>query len=400
MVEQKAKLPDKQTPDKKATRGRELECSDVEFYLEVREKGSLPPLLRERVEPGHLQPLVEDAIWSGQRSGTVGDYPGELETAVRPVFGKALPGARGAQDVVGFRVDIRQDDRQIFTREYGTDVVRNRGQLLLQSLLEAKRLEKLEMGELRVVVGRPQPSATSPSATSPSAEASRNTPPGAVSFPKGRVRLERRKLAWSPGQLSTWQAGATLVNEAAFKKDDVQIFIRRQAFEAARTYCSAAGPNEAGALLVGRVFRQVEPYPELFAVIEAAVEARHAEQTQYSLTPTTETYVHFERQLERRREHLGRPEEMQLGIAHGHRFLPAMGADGKPLCPACPSRATCELDSAFYSTDDEQFHRALYATQPYAVGIVFGLTPREEDKVRIYRFSGGLLAERSLWQVE
>ena len=54
----------------------------------------------------------------------------------------------------------------------------------------------------------------------------------------------------------------------------------------------------------------------------------------------------------------------------------------------------------YFSTDDVQFHKAFFTKRAFSVSLVFGLSPREEDKVRIYGFTDGIVKERSLWLVD
>ena len=357
-----------------------------EFEIEVRLRGEARPLIRESIDRGYLQPLIEDAIFTAQRRGMMEGDSNAAECAVEPVFG----GGRGR--LAGVRVHLRRsllagsatrtdaETDSHLAMEYDLEILKPLQNRAVARLLQEKRLSPNDDYETSVHAHRPQVPFNS--------------------APSDQSAARRAPLLWMDGELEAWQRRATLLNEELQREDDPQVFILRQAFEAARSFSRAGGTREGGALLVGRLVRQVHPQRELFAVIEAAFEARHADQQQFSLTLSNETYLYFEKQLARRRHRLGRPEEMHLGIAHGHNFLPALGADGGALCPSCPKRTTCDLDSAFYSADDGQFHRGLYNKQPFAVGIVFGLTPREEDRVRVFGASKGVLKERSIWLVD
>lgn len=354
-----------------------------QFEVELRHAGGGAAIAREAAAPEYLRPLAEDALWYAQRKGWIGqDRSGSL-CEVEPVFS-----TRRGKPVEKLKLHVLRrangspispglpSAAPIVTREYSlavfADVTDN---LVVRSLAE-KRMTSDDKYDVLV-----------------HARESLEEPE-----PHMNVVVKQAPLRWVEGSLGEWRERSELLGEAVHDDEATQVFILQEAFDAARDFCRAGGAREGGAMLVGRLYRQVDPEPDLFAVVEAAFEARHADQQVFSLSLSPDTFLQFERQLERRRKRLGRPEELELGFSHGHNFLPAVDSQtAEPLCPACEKRSSCALDTAFFSTVDLQFQRAFFAKRVFSIGVVFGLTPRGEDKVRVYGFSDGVLKERSLW---
>ncbi|MCZ6793588.1 MAG: hypothetical protein O7J95_08250, partial [Planctomycetota bacterium] len=312
-----------------------------------------------------------------------GPDPGAVRYDLEPVFATDDPTA-----VEGFRLEVARktggpaadgEEGRRLRQDYPLDVLREPLHNLRLRLLAEKKLEASEELELRVLARRPEPRE-------------------GAALPE--VVVEETPQRWVPGRLEDWLPRSSLLGEHAHVEEDTPVFVLRAAHENALRYCRAAGDREGGAMLVGRVFQQVTPSPELFVVVEAAFEARHADQQSFSFTFTTETFLYLERQLARRRRRLGRPEEVLAGMVHSHPFLPALDKDGQPLCPACRQRPTCKLNSAFYSGADELFHRAVFARSAFAVGIVLGRDPRGEEVLRVFGVRRGLVEERSIWIVD
>jgi hypothetical protein len=204
------------------------------------------------------------------------------------------------------------------------------------------------------------------------------------------------------GCLADWRAGATPVGPVDDALDH-PLFITDRVLDIARHFSRKPGENEGGALLLGRLYRQTGPEPEIFAVLDDAIEARHAENQPLSLDLTAATFAYFDLQLERRRTRLGRVHEVAQAFAHAHNFLPAAPEDRQP-CGECHLRAACPFSSAFYSSRDAEFHRALFARQPYAVGLVWGYKVSEtegkhEDDLRAFCLHGNGPRRRGFYQI-
>lgn len=209
--------------------------------------------------------------------------------------------------------------------------------------------------------------------------------------------VKRKPLPLVEGRMSDWLKRSEPVGPVQTR--DYPLFVTERALELSRTYCRRPVDKEGGALMLGRLFRQLEPEPEIFGVIEDAIEAKYAEEKQFSLDLTTQGFAHLQTQLHIRRTRLGKADELALGFSHSHPFLPSVDEDGKPKCPGCELRPTCNLSSSFYSSRDTEFHRALFARQSYAVGLVWGLSPREEDDLRVYTLDGTSPRQRGYYKV-
>ncbi|MBI4584935.1 MAG: hypothetical protein HY717_13055 [Planctomycetes bacterium] len=329
-------------------------------------------------------PIIDDGLWFAQRRGVIGMDRSRARWELLPVF---VNGSGGQVRSLRMRVS---ESGPALSRDYSLGVFQEPAQELLRELMKDGKLGLEDEIVTQVLAFRPQPAARSPIAAAG---------PRAAASPAVTPVVEERPLPVLPGRLEEWQGRAAAVNPQSGQEGDTPVFILRSVFERARASCRRPGELEGGAFLTGRLYRQAEPVPEIFLAVEGSFEASHALQERFSLTFTAGTYGAFEEQLERRRRRLNRPEEILAGVAHGHGFLPGLGEDRQPLCPACPKRAECGLHSAFYSSDDLAYHRALFSRLPFALGLVFGLDPREHDVVRAYGYRDGSIQERSFWLV-
>ena len=366
-----------------------LSSSSVDFHVEVRRpEGEV--LAREDIPRAYLQPIVEEALWRAWRNGSVGDDRSALWWDVQPRLGRD-----GRANAVA-ELELHVGDghttvdgapaKTARTQRFSMDVFDEPAQEVVRRLLAARVLTAGDRYEVTILAHVPQEELRAPA----SAEA-------ASSF---HVVHRESVPPLVEGRLEDWQARSTLLNPDAADEHDTPVFITESALEQAHRFCRRPGVREGGAALVGELKRQWQPKPEIFVVIDGCFEALHADRTRFSLTPTTDTYRHFEKQLALRRRRLGRPAELLLGIAHGHNFAPALDEQHNALCPSCPKQATCTLNSAYYSLDDSRFHKALFTKQVFAVGLVWGFTPREEDVLRVYGFRNGALRERAIHRVD
>jgi hypothetical protein len=215
-----------------------------------------------------------------------------------------------------------------------------------------------------------------------------------------KISVHEAPLHLTPGSLNDWLHRSTLLDGAVHRSEDTPVFISRDTLLQAREWCRLPGSLEGGALLVGRLFEQTSPEHEIFLLVEGAIEARHSQQEQFSLTLTPETFKHLQRRLELRRKRLKRPGEILLGTAHGHNFGPSVDEKGAARCPACDRRASCLLHTATMSGEDHLYHKALFARQPFAIGLVWGLDARSNDVLKAFGFRDGTFQERSVWIVD
>lgn len=216
--------------------------------------------------------------------------------------------------------------------------------------------------------------------------------PATAANPGVKATVKRDPLPLLEGQLEDFLKFAEPCGEMDEK--DHHIFLPKELFERAREYCFKTGKQEGGAMMLARMYRQTEPEPDIFAVVHAVVELRHAKQSQFGFEPTSETFADLNTQMNLRRNRLGFPDEMPSVLVHNHPFEPSVRDDGEANCPTCPLQKECQLTSSFYSASDVNFHLSMYGRQPFVAGIVIGLTPRREDDVRMFCLDGTKTRER------
>jgi hypothetical protein len=213
---------------------------------------------------------------------------------------------------------------------------------------------------------------------------------------EGKATVLSRPITLSEGSMSDYLSQSVHCGPASH--DDYPVFVLQSALQQAHRHSWKGRTVEAGAWLVGRLFRQRQPNAEIFGVIDTALEACGAAQKRTSLKLSTESYQHFETQMARRRQRAGCASELAMGFHHSHPFLPSV-RDDKEACPTCHLREQCDLSSAFFSDDDAQFHRAVFGHAPYAVQLILGLTPREEFDLKMFCYSNGQFRERGYFRL-
>ena len=118
------------------------------------------------------------------------------------------------------------------------------------------------------------------------------------------ARVRRSPLPLLDGQLSDLLSRGDAVGSC--ETSDYPLFVTRRALDTAREYCRKPVDKEAGALLLGHLYRQQKPEPEIFGIIDDAIEAKHAEQTLFRLDLTTDGFAYLRTQLRLRKSRLGR----------------------------------------------------------------------------------------------
>jgi len=330
----------------------------------------------DRVDPAYLSVPREQAIFRGQRAGLLGDNPAEASVLEQPVFTAEATGEiAGLQFLVG---EGESTLRVLF------DVQAAFGAAAQAQLARFQKQEaawaKCEKVLFRVY-----------------AEADDNGRARAGCTDTPHVR--RKPLPVQDGVLGEWLAVGQPVGPVSDRH--YPLFIYEETLEKAQAYLGKAGSQklEGAALLLGHLYRQREPVPELFGVVDAAIEIRHADQKAFSFTPTAAGYADLGAQMALRRTRLGRTHEVPLILAHNHWFYPAVQDDGDAHCPSCEKRRTCEMTSSFYSRHDVNLHLSWFGSQPYVAGMVIGLTPRDEQDLRVFAMHGCLPEERGFYKI-
>jgi hypothetical protein len=153
---------------------------------------------------------------------------------------------------------------------------------------------------------------------------------------------------------------------------------------------------ETGGLLLGRLHWCPEDRT-LFGVVADVLEAAHSEGTTYSLTFTDSTWARVEAVLKARQRNPMTRGERILGQCHGHNFLPF--SEGE-TCDGCPSQGKCPLTTAYLSTSDRIWCRAVFPREPWQLSHVFGLTPRREPTSGLFGQRGGELLRREYYVLD
>ncbi len=151
-------------------------------------------------------------------------------------------------------------------------------------------------------------------------------------------------------------------------------------------------PVETGGVLLGSLAACPDS-GELAAIIADVIEVQEADQTTFSLSYTSRSWMRIQAILKARQAAYPHRAERLLGQTHGHSFMPN---DGK-ACAECDRRATCSLTSVFVSQDDQTWHRAVFARQPWALCHIFGLTARGQAVDQLYGLKDGRLQARGYY---
>lgn len=143
---------------------------------------------------------------------------------------------------------------------------------------------------------------------------------------------------------------------------------------------------ETGAALAGVLLRGSDD-PGFALILTSALAMEHTEATSTRLELKAATWSAIHARLRaRRRVHPAIPE-MLVGQVHAHPFLP-----GK--CAPCSRLKDCELTTATASSEDDQWMRLVFGTQPWALCHIVGYDPRRAPVERLFTRSGGRLRPR------
>jgi hypothetical protein len=183
---------------------------------------------------------------------------------------------------------------------------------------------------------------------------------------------------------------------AILDDEDFPVFYTPEALARAERCARRGGegdpPVETGGVLLGSLAACPDS-GELAALIADVIEVQEAEQTTFSLSYSSQSWMRIQAILKARQAAYPHGAERLLGQAHGHSFLPKDGHQ----CAECEKRETCDLTSVFVSLDDQTWHRAVFARQPWALCHIFGLTARGEALDQLYGLKDGRLQARGYY---
>lgn len=182
--------------------------------------------------------------------------------------------------------------------------------------------------------------------------------------------------------------------------DPYPVFItaaaRARAERVSRRGAASHPPVETGGLLVGPLCVCPET-GEMFGVVCDVLEATDADATTYSLTYSGPTWARIQNIMRARQAQAATRHDRILGQAHGHNFVPAEGA---PPCEWCHLQPQCTRTSAYLSSDDRTWCRAIFSAEPWQLSVVYGLDAQSRPVEAFYGQRGGRLARRSYATVE
>ena len=222
--------------------------------------------------------------------------------------------------------------------------------------------------------------------------------PGAPAVPAtgttGSVTLRTVPLAFVRRPLAPLRAQAREVG--APTPQDLPVFFSQsaltRALETAAGGIGADSPVEAGGVLLGSLGWCSEAR-ECFVLVRDALEVQEPEQTQFSLTFSSHDWAQVSAILTARQAAEPGDHLRLLGQFHAHPFRPADGVEGG--CEQCPKTSSCDLHSAFMSSDDQLWMQAHYRRQPWALSLIVGLTPRRTVVTQLFGLRDGRWQPRS-----
>lgn len=220
----------------------------------------------------------------------------------------------------------------------------------------------------------------------------RATPTGsAVSLPSPLVQMAAG-LAFASASLPELRDRARTRGEPEAARGEV-FYTERALADAERISRRGAAsepPVETGGLLIGPLCRCPETR-DVFVVVTDVLEATDTDATTFSLAYSSATWAKIDALLRARRSAPGMQAHRILGQTHGHNFLPLGGLEP---CEACAELEFCTRHTAFLSTSDLRWCRAVFSAQPWQLSHQFGLNARGENVDALFGLRGGCLTER------
>jgi hypothetical protein len=354
-----------------------LTADGNQLVLELADKSPPDGQMLARIPLSHhhsdIQAARDDAFWLGVRAG-------RLEPELSLYHCQVRPGDRKGYVIDGFWIELGNESGS-FRRHYPTTVMAN---LARQKVLELREAQVVSTGETYRFYLTTCPATPASSTDSLPLSGTSRSP---------RLQLEPADLQAFLAASQPLSGSSSLPAEASAAP--MPVFVTRDVWQEGRLHAHAGGTQESAALFSGRLFRDRRS-PEVFACFEACLEVCHALQDDKSVTFTGDTWSHARHLLSQRRQRLGRPHEVMLASVHRHPWLPGVDERGSRTCDACAERATCSRTTAIASADDIQFHRSVFAGQPWATLVVWGYTAREEEDFRVYGLRNGALEPRSV----
>ncbi len=344
---------------------------------------------REVVQLSDLN-LVRDETWlDGVRKGALTP----LEPSVFSM--NIVPGDRREEGIAGYGVELSNNGEQ-HCRSFSIHSLSAVAKRQLARLLERETVDAdVQCGYRLNTV----PSASASSAIAADEEECNFIPASKLAK---RVTRRTKPIVFEDASLADYMRRSELIarhngsGEKENGESPMPVFTTRDVWKQGYQMSRRGGECESAAVLTGRLMRDVDS-PEIFLVIDACIEAEHAEESQVSVTFTGDTWARVRDVLEQRRKRLGRPHERICGTAHSHPWLPGRNEEGDNTCDTCPKASTCDRTTAVSSQADFNFWQTVHgAGQPWSVLLIHGLTAAGEDDWRLYHLADGALVPRNI----
>ncbi len=177
-------------------------------------------------------------------------------------------------------------------------------------------------------------------------------------------------------------------------EDVIKVFYTEEALARAESLSRRGAESdpavETGAVLLGSL-ASCPSSGDLFLLVLDALEASDADEQQFSLFYSSNTWGRIQAVMKAMQSQPGTRTFRIVGQCHGHPFIPGGGA---PPCEVCPRLPVCGRSSVFVSTDDIDWSRAVFRRQPWHLSHIFGLNARRENVQGLFGLRDGRLLER------
>jgi hypothetical protein len=344
-----------------------------------KDNGKTKILALEAVLKSDLLPARDATWWMGVRAGRLPADLGALSM-------RLVPGPKQEACMVdGYTLELGDSERS-FGQRFTVHSLSQTAQRALGRLLVQKKLEEdAEVNYYLVCRQLKQPEDRK--------DGSRQENQVRVSARREALQFEEAALEEYLGlsePMTARQATEPSGDDSALH---MPVFFKKEVWERGREFARRGNDLESAGVWTGRLMRDTKS-PEVFMVVDACIDAKHADEEKYSVTFSGATWSRVRQILQQRRRRLNRPHEIILGSVHGHNFLPGTKEEGGRLCDECPELATCKNTTAVLSTQDLKWHRSVFPAQPYAILALWGWTARKEEVWQCYSLAGATLISR------
>ena len=345
-----------------------------------KDNGKTSILAMEAVLHSDLTSARDEAWWAGVRTGRL---PADLTLLSM----KLTPGPRQEAHLVdGYTLEL-SDATHSFAHRFSVHSLSQTAQRALTRLIQKKQL-KDDVQIHYFLVCKP--------VTQPAADHRHQEAPVRASAHHEPLPLEQASL----DEYLELSEPVTAAAQAADPAGDdetlhMPVFFHEPVWAKGHTLARRGDDLESAGVWTGRLMRDTKR-PEVFILVDACIDARHADEEKYSVTFSGATWSRVRQVLQQRRRRLNRPGEIILGSVHGHNFTPGTKEDGGRLCDECPDLATCRKTTAVLSTADLNWHRSVFAAQPYAILTLWGWTARKQEVWQCYSLADATLTSRPI----